>query len=220
MKNSTLLLKWSACGSSIRRRTCLRRPAHYDHSNNLQDMDSLRIFSRVVSEYCNTKQYPEITANIFDLIFAFDEIVELVCLFVVDNQKLCRPYFGLRMDDEVSEHCNTKQYPEITANIFDLIFAFDEIVELGYPLNLNVPQIRNFTEMNSEDERLFDKHQIERIQLTAIVLKSGGNYKRCPFAAAPFRDRKSSDASPIRIPKRCAVGGKALKLGKKKFYTF
>ncbi|KAI1713053.1 coatomer subunit delta [Ditylenchus destructor] len=47
------------------------------NSNILQDMDSLRIFSRVVSEYCNTNQDTEITANIFDLIIAFDEIVEL-----------------------------------------------------------------------------------------------------------------------------------------------
>ncbi|KAI1703822.1 coatomer subunit delta [Ditylenchus destructor] len=60
----------------------------------------------------------------------------------------------------VSEYCNTKQDPEIAANIFDMIFAFDEIVELGYPVNLSMPQIRNFTEMNSEDERLFNKHRI------------------------------------------------------------
>ncbi|KAI1699467.1 coatomer subunit delta [Ditylenchus destructor] len=158
------------------------------HSNILQDMDSLRTFSRVVSEYSNTKQDPEIAAN-----------------------------------------------------IFDLIFAFDEIVELGYPLNLNMAQIRNFTEMNSEDERLFNKNQTRQELAVREIMKEKAKKidreKRVKqilgedpahgysleewwkLQAAPnFAIAENSDASPVRIPMKSAVGGsgKALKLGKKK----
>lgn len=46
-------------------------------------------------------------------------------------------------ESEISEHC------------FDLIFAFDEIVALGYRENVNLAQIRTFTEMESHEEKVF-----------------------------------------------------------------
>lgn len=46
-------------------------------------------------------------------------------------------------ESEISEHC------------FDLIFAFDEIVALGYRENVNLAQIRTFTEMDSHEEKVF-----------------------------------------------------------------
>lgn len=46
-------------------------------------------------------------------------------------------------ENEISEHC------------FDLIFAFDEIVALGYRENVNLAQIRTFTEMDSHEEKVF-----------------------------------------------------------------
>lgn len=48
------------------------------------------------------------------------------------------------MDEgEISDHC------------FELLFAFDEIVALGYRENVNLTQIRTFTEMDSHEERVF-----------------------------------------------------------------
>ncbi|XP_062376835.1 archain 1b [Sardina pilchardus] len=72
------------------------------NSNILEDLETLRLFSRVIPEYCRT------------------------------------------MDEgEISDHC------------FELLFAFDEIVALGYRESVNLTQIRTFTEMDSHEERVF-----------------------------------------------------------------
>lgn len=44
---------------------------------------------------------------------------------------------------------------EIADNAFNLIFAFDEIVALGYRESVNLAQIRTFVEMDSHEERVF-----------------------------------------------------------------
>lgn len=52
---------------------------------------------------------------------------------------------------------------EILEQAFQLIFAFDEIVALGYRENVNLAQIRTFTEMDSHEERVF--YQIKKVKL-------------------------------------------------------
>jgi hypothetical protein len=44
---------------------------------------------------------------------------------------------------------------DIVDQAFQLIFAFDEIVALGYRENVNLAQIRTFTEMDSHEEKVF-----------------------------------------------------------------
>jgi len=44
---------------------------------------------------------------------------------------------------------------EILNNAFNLIFAFDEIVALGYRESVNLAQIRTFVEMDSHEERVY-----------------------------------------------------------------
>lgn len=71
-------------------------------SNILEDLETLRLFSRVIPEYCKTIE-----------------------------------------EKEINEHC------------FELLFAFDEIVALGYRENVNLAQIRTFTDMESQEEKAF-----------------------------------------------------------------
>lgn len=44
---------------------------------------------------------------------------------------------------------------DIVDNAFNLIFAFDEIVALGYRENVNLAQIRTFVEMDSHEEKVY-----------------------------------------------------------------
>ncbi|XP_074653755.1 coatomer subunit delta-like [Tubulanus polymorphus] len=55
----------------------------------------------------------------------------------------------------IPEYSRNLEENEIINNAFSLIFAFDEIVALGYRENVNLAQIRTFTEMDSHEEKVF-----------------------------------------------------------------
>eukprot|EP00038_Savillea_parva_P007753 m.172326 g.172326 ORF g.172326 m.172326 type:complete len:534 (-) comp13505_c0_seq1:309-1910(-) len=71
------------------------------NSNILEDLETLRLFARVVPDCC-----PEMSAD------------------------------------------------AVTESAFELIFAFDEIVALGYREDVNIQQIRTYIEMESHDENI------------------------------------------------------------------
>eukprot|EP00800_Vazella_pourtalesii_P021293 TRINITY_DN7853_c0_g2_i2.p1 TRINITY_DN7853_c0_g2~~TRINITY_DN7853_c0_g2_i2.p1 ORF type:complete len:453 (-),score=114.69 TRINITY_DN7853_c0_g2_i2:58-1416(-) len=87
-------------------------------SNILEDLESLRLFSRVVTEYCST----------------------------------------------VSE-------AEVKDQAFQLIFAFDEIVALGYRENVNMTQIRTYIDMDSYDEKVFIANRKAQEREAADIMK-------------------------------------------------
>jgi len=75
-------------------------------SNILEDLETLRLFVRVINEYTSQTK-------------------------------------GSSDEQAISE------------NAFTLIFAFDEIVALGYRESVNMSQVRTFIEMDSHEERVF-----------------------------------------------------------------
>ena len=56
---------------------------------------------------------------------------------------------------QVPEYCKVMEEAEILDQAFQLIFAFDEIVALGYRESVNLAQIRTFTEMDSHEEKVY-----------------------------------------------------------------
>lgn len=59
----------------------------------------------------------------------------------------------------IPEYCRSLDEREICDKAFDLIFAFDEIVALGYRESVNIAQIRTFTDMDSHEEKVFQMVQ-------------------------------------------------------------
>ena len=57
--------------------------------------------------------------------------------------------------------CNTEG-TDIVENAFQILFAFDEIVALGYRERVNLAQIRTFMEMDSQEET--DYQALRQIQ--------------------------------------------------------
>ncbi|GJQ77792.1 copd [Trypoxylus dichotomus] len=55
----------------------------------------------------------------------------------------------------IPEYCRSLEESEIAENAFNLIFAFDEIVALGYRESVNLSQIRTFVEMDSHEEKVY-----------------------------------------------------------------
>ncbi|KAK6739976.1 hypothetical protein RB195_008446 [Necator americanus] len=155
-------------------------------SNILEDLETLRLFSRVIPEYC-------------------------------------------RSNDE----------KEILAHDFDLIFAFDEVVTLGYRESVNLAQIRTFTEMDSHEERVFlqIKEAQERAAKQAMAEKAkefkrlqkealskglkpssagfGASATGISSASTPLTAVQEPAAPRPATTAPRAGGGKALKLGAK-----
>ena len=71
------------------------------------------------------------------------------------------------------EYCRTFEETEIRENAFNLIFAFDEIVALGYRENVNLAQIRTFVEMDSHEEKVYQAvRQVSQIKCVAFSVIS------------------------------------------------
>ncbi|KAL5479170.1 hypothetical protein EMCRGX_G022660 [Ephydatia muelleri] len=56
----------------------------------------------------------------------------------------------------IPDYCHTLDEQDIIDNAFEVIFAFDEIIALGYRENVNLAQIRTFTEMDSHEEKIYE----------------------------------------------------------------
>ncbi|GFS93762.1 coatomer subunit delta [Nephila pilipes] len=158
-------------------------------SNILEDLETLRLFTRVIPEYCKF------------------------------------------MDEQ-----------DIVNNSFNLIFAFDEIVALGYRENVNLAQIRTFVEMDSHEEKVYqavrqtqEKEAKQKMKEKARELTrakqealkkgrspgfgsgSGSNYPPSPIVGdtAPIAADTQSKPTYSAPSTRPSNTGKAMKLGNK-----
>lgn len=54
----------------------------------------------------------------------------------------------------VPEYCGDVSEESVKARCFELVFAFDELVSLGYSEKVTLAQLRTYTEMDSHEERM------------------------------------------------------------------
>jgi len=157
-------------------------------SNILEDLETLRLFVRVISEYTS-----------------------------VPNKS---------SSDEQA----------IIDNAFTLIFAFDEIVALGYRESVNMSQVRTFIEMDSHEERVYvavrqtqereakqkmrekakELSKIQRTQQLNRGMQAMSSHSNSEMKEEPvIGDRATSApvAPPVSTHTRPQGPSKALKLG-------
>lgn len=75
----------------------------------------------------------------------------IVCDDVSDISSYHKNFHSL----QIPEYCRTLDEKDIVDNAFNLIFAFDEIIALGYRESVNLAQIKTFVEMDSHEEKVF-----------------------------------------------------------------
>ena len=80
---------------------------------------------------------------------------------------------------QIPEYCKSLEESEIADQAFPLIFAFDEVVALGYRESVNLAQIRTFTEMDSHEEKVFQAVRQVWQSCDACHVIAAGNVYGC-----------------------------------------
>ena len=79
-----------------------------------------------------------------------------VCQVLIRKTVILHGALTILSSPQIPEYCHSLDEPDVLDNAFELIFAFDEIVALGYRENVNLAQIRTFTEMDSHEEKVYE----------------------------------------------------------------
>eukprot|EP00058_Branchiostoma_floridae_P025174 XP_002610664.1 hypothetical protein BRAFLDRAFT_260557 [Branchiostoma floridae] len=164
-------------------------------------------------------------------------------LITTKNSNILEDLETLRLFSRViPEYCKVMEESEIVDQSFPLIFAFDEIVALGYRENVNLAQIRTFTEMDSHEEKVFkavresqEREAIQEMKKKAKELQAarreaertgkknpgfGGGFgggSRSSGESVPVMadDYKPEPSKPTYTAPKPSPSGRAMKLGSK-----
>ncbi|KAF7255572.1 hypothetical protein EG68_07669 [Paragonimus skrjabini miyazakii] len=122
-------------------------------SNILEDLETLRLFARVIPEYA----------------------------------------------------CGTDE-ADVLNNAFQIIFAFDEIVALGYREDVNFSQIRTYTEMDSHEERVFRAVQESKEREAKELMKQRARDLQLARQEAAKRGTAGSGLNSLKAFKGTSTG--------------
>jgi hypothetical protein len=86
----------------------------------------------------------------------------------------------------VPEYCHILEEAEIMKYAFDLVFAFDEVIAMGYKERVTVQQVKHFTTMESHEE---ERARVEQ-HLKEVEAKKKGDEKRKQLDKKRAEERK------------------------------
>ena len=88
--------------------------------------------------------------------YVYQPLDELYMVLITNRQSnILQDIDSLHLFAQVtSSICRSLDEREISRNAFELISAYDEVVNLGYRENLTLNQIKTFLEMESHEERV------------------------------------------------------------------
>ena len=114
---------------------------------------------------------------------------------------------------QIPEYCRSLDEQDVSENAFELIFAFDEIVALGYRENVNMAQVRTFTEMDSHEERVFEAMRKVGVVINHCVKSSPLPSPPTPTLPLQSQEREAKEemkrkARELTIAKREAKKGR------------
>ena len=93
-----------------------------------------------------------------------------LCSTVFQTSNILEDLETLRLFARViPEYSRSMEETDILENAFQIIFAFDEIVALGYRESVNLAQIRTFVEMDSHEEKVY------QVSLADVGIPSPGS---------------------------------------------
>jgi DNA-binding transcriptional MerR regulator len=87
----------------------------------------------------------------------------------------------------VPEFCRALDEKEVLKFAFDLIFAFDEVIAMGYKERVNLQQIKHFLAMESNDEQRAKQEEKNKI----IAVKKAADKKRKELEKKRLEDKRS-----------------------------
>lgn len=66
------------------------------------------------------------------------------------------------------EYCRVLEEDEVLNKAFELVFAFDEVVAVGYREKVTMQQINTFMEMDSHEEKIHEL--MERVSVSELKI--------------------------------------------------
>ena len=147
----------------------------------------------------------------------------------------------------IPEYCEGHDEAAVKKNLYKLIFAFDEVISLGYRENVTLQQIKTFTEMDSHEEKLqkiileskmneardvaqqkADSIEKQKKERYAMERLGGGRGQMESFGSGENRRSKSPDMAPVQyapeklkeIHRPSGAKGVGMSLSKKKDQKF
>jgi hypothetical protein len=64
----------------------------------------------------------------------------------------------------VPEYCGRLEEEQVADRAFELIFAFDEVIAVGYKEKVTLQQIKTFLEMDSQEEKIHEMLEKVRVE--------------------------------------------------------